>query len=226
MKRLPILLLLLAPGYAADPPATPPAAAPISTRSEQTAIRMFQLKYADAEQIRKLFSAYSYPMTTDRDFNVLLVTAPPGFQTQVEAVVKQFDVAPEPPKNIELTVYLLTGADAPGSTPLPKELQEMEKQLVAASSYKAFKLADSQVIRIRPGQPGEATGGQALTQVRFRAGWINSAEKGKIISFDALRVQLKNTAISTDIDLREGQWATIGRVNPDGVLVAMARVSE
>jgi len=82
------------------------------------------------------------------------------------------------------------------------------------------------VIRIRPGQQGEATGGQDLSQIRFRAGWINSDPKGKIISFDGLRVQLKTTTISTDIDLREGQWAAIGRVNPDGVLVAMARVSD
>src|SRR5580704_8650694 len=150
MRRILILLLLLAPGYAADAPVPAAPAAPL-----KPTIRMFPLKYADADQLRKLFSAFSYPMTTNRDFNVLLVTAPPGFQTQVEAVIKQFDVAPEPPKNIELTVYLLTGADAPGPAPLPKELQELQKQLVAASSYKAFRLADSQVIRIRPGQPGE-----------------------------------------------------------------------
>ncbi len=229
MKRLPILFLLLAPSYAADAPAptapTTPAAAPTPAPTKP-GIRLFPLKYADADQLRKLFSAFSYPITTNRDFNVLLVTAPPAFQAQVEEVIKQFDVAPEPPKNIELTVYLLTGADARGPTPLPKELQELEKQLVAASSYKAFKLADSQVIRIRPGQPGEATGGQALSQIHFRAGWINSDQKGKIISFDGLHVQLKTTTISTEIDLREGQWAAIGRVTPDGVLVAMARVSE
>jgi hypothetical protein len=187
---------------------------------------MYSLKYADAEQLRKLFSAFSYPMTTNRDFNVLLVTAPPSFQSQVEATVKEFDVAPAAPKNLELTIYLLNGADAPGPTPLPQDLREIEKQLVAASSYKAFKLTDSQVIRTRPGQVGEATGAQALSQVHFRASWINADEKGRILSFDNLRLQLKGSTISADIDLREGQWAVIGRVNPDGVLVAMARVSE
>ncbi len=187
---------------------------------------MFPLKYADAEQLRRLFSSFSYPMSTNTVFNVLTVTAPAGFQEQVEAAIKQFDVAPEPPKNIEFTIYLLTGADAPGSTPLPKELLEMEKQLVAASAFKAFKLADSQVIRIRPGQPGEATGSQELSQIRFRAGWINSDAKGHVLSFDGLRVQLKSTAVNTDVDLREGQWAVIGRANPDGVLVAMATVSQ
>src|SRR5271170_3621127 len=127
MKRLPILFLLLGPGYAAEAPV------PAAPASPEQAMRMFPLKYADADQLRKLFSAFSYPITTNRDFNVLLVSAPPDFQTKVEAAIKEFDVAPEPPKNIELTVYLLTGADSPGSTPLPKDLQEMEKQLVAAS---------------------------------------------------------------------------------------------
>ena len=224
MKRLPILLLFVASSRAEDAPVPPVPSAPAP--AQQQSVRMFPLKYADAEQLRRLFSAYSYPITTNHDFNVLLVTGPPSFQEQVEAAIKKFDVAPEPPKDLELTVYLLTGAEAPGPTPLPKELQEMEKQLVAASAYKAFKLTDSQVIRIRPGQPGEASGSQALSQIRFRAGWINADGKGKVISFDGLRVQLKNTTISTEIDLREGQWAAIGRVNPDGVLVAMARVSE
>src|SRR5580704_13218295 len=138
MRRILILLLLLAPGYAADAPVPAAPAAPL-----KPTIRMFPLKYADADQLRKLFSAFSYPITTNRDFNVLLVTAPPGFQTQVEEVIKQFDIAPQIPKNLELTIYLLTGAEAPGPTPLPKELQEMEKQLVAASSHKAFIVTDS-----------------------------------------------------------------------------------
>jgi hypothetical protein len=202
MKHLPILILFLARGFAAD---TPPA------------VKMFPLKYADSEQVRKLFSSYSYPMSTNRDFNVLTVTAPASFLAQVEAAVKQFDVAPVPPKNIELTVYLLTSADAPGPAPLPKELQE---------GYKAYHLADTQVIRTRPGQPADSSGVLPLSQVRFRAGWINSDEKGRIISFDGLRVQLKTLALSEDIDLRENQLVVIGKASPDGLLVAVAKVSE
>jgi hypothetical protein len=214
MKHLPILILLLSPAIAADAP--PP----------ERAIKMFTLKYADSEQVRKLFSSYSYPMTTNRDFNVLTVTAPASFLAQVETAVKEFDIAPVPPKNIELTVYLMTGADAPARTPLPKELQAMEKQLVAGSSYKAYHLADSQVIRTRPGQPADSSGALALSQVRFRAGWINTDAKGRIISFDGFRVQLKTVAVSSDIDLREGELAVIGKASPDGLLLAVAKVSE
>ena len=215
MKYLPILILFLARAFAADAPPPEPAV-----------IKMFQLKFTDSEQVRKLFSTYSYPMSTNRDFNVLTVTAPASFVAQVEAAVKHFDVAPVPPKNVELTVYLLNGTDAPSPTPLPKELLEMEKQLIATSSYKAYHLADTQVIRTRPGQPADSSGVLPLSQVRFRSAWINTDEKGRIISFDGFRVQLKTLAITTDIDLRENQLVVIGKANPDGLLIAVAKVSE
>jgi len=94
MKRLPILIFFLSRGFAAD------------------AVKMFPLKYADSEQLRKLFSSYAYAMSVNRDLNVLTVTAPASFLAEVEAAVKQFDIAPVPPKNIELTVaasFLLKG---------------------------------------------------------------------------------------------------------------------
>src|SRR3982074_1867804 len=125
MKRLSILILLLVPALAEDPP-------------DDKATRMFPLRYADAEQIRKLFSTYSYPMTANRDFNVLTVTAPAGFQTKVEEAIKEFDLPPVPPKNIELTVYTVTGAEA--AAPVPKELEPIEKQFTAGGVYKGVKL--------------------------------------------------------------------------------------
>jgi len=82
------------------------------------------------------------------------------------------------------------------------------------------------VIRTRPGKPADSSGVLPLSQVRFRAGWINSDDKGRIISFDGLRVQLKTLAISEDIDLRENQLVVIGKASPDGLLVAVAKVSE
>src|SRR2546428_9869602 len=109
MRRLSILMLLLVPALAEDAPA-------------DKTTRMFPLKYTDADQIRRLFSTYSYPMSANREFNVLTVTAPAGFQTKVETAIKEFDIAPVAPKNIELTVYVMTGADAPLPTPVPKEL--------------------------------------------------------------------------------------------------------
>ena len=76
MKRLSILVLVFLPVFASDAPA-------------EKSTRTFPLKYVDADQIRRLFSNYSYPMTANRDFNVLTVTAPAGFQTKVEEAIKE-----------------------------------------------------------------------------------------------------------------------------------------
>src|SRR5215813_4517702 len=147
MKRLSILILLLAPALAEEP------------ANETT--RMFPLKHADADQIRRLFSPYSYPMSSNREFNVLTVTAPAAFQTKVEAAIKEFDFPPVAPKNIELTIYVMTGADIP--SPVPKELDAIEKQFMTGGAFKGVRLTDTQVIRIRSGQPGESGG------IRLRA---------------------------------------------------------
>jgi hypothetical protein len=205
MKRLSILLFCLAAASAEEAPAG-------------KTTRLFPLKYADADQIRRLFSTFSYPMTANREFNVLTVTAPAVFQTQVEAAIKEYDVAPIPPKNIELTIYVIAGADAPGVT--PKELAEIEKQFTADSAFKGIHVQDTQVMRIRPGLPGESGG------IRLRAAWVNSAEKGRVISFDGLKVNLKTAALNTDIDLPEGKAVIIGKSGVDGLLVAIAKVAE
>ena len=205
MRRLTILMLLLVPALAEDAPA-------------DKTTRMFPLKYADADQIRKLFSTYSYPMSANREFNVLTVTAPAGFQTKVETAIKEFDVAPAPPKNIELTVYVMTGADVPAT--VPKELEAIEKQFMTSGAYKGVRLTDTQVIRIRPGCQGESGG------IRLRAAWVTTGEKGRVISFDGLKVNLKTATINADIDIPEGQGVVIGKSNPDRLLVATAKVSE
>ena len=77
-------------------------------------MRMFVLKYTDAAKFRRLFSRYSYPMSSNRDYNVLTVTGPASFQAQVEAAMKLFDVAPDPPKNVELAIYLITTQETRG----------------------------------------------------------------------------------------------------------------
>ena len=205
MKCLSILVLVFLPAFASDAPA-------------EKSTRTFLLKYVDADQIRRLFSNYSYPMTANRDFNVLTVTAPAGFQTKVEEAIKEYDLQPVPARNIELTVYAVTGADA--AAPVPKELQAIEKQFTAGGVYKGVRLTDTQVIRVRPGQPGESG------SIRLRAAWVSAGDKNRVISFDGLKVNFKTATLSTDIDIPEGQAVVIGKAGTDGLLVAVAKAAE
>jgi len=204
VKRFVLPFLLLSHVFAAD--AVPP----------KDDMRMFVLKYTDAAKLRKLFSRYSFPMSSNRDFNVLTVIGPASFQAQVEAAIKQFDVAPDPPKNVEVAVYLITTKETPASLSLPKELEE---------KWKGYRVIDSQVIRTRVGQPAESSGSALLSQVRFRSASIGPG----VISIDGLRVQLKGpdtASLGSDIDLKENQAVVIGKTNPDGLLVAIATVAQ
>jgi hypothetical protein len=117
-------------------------------------------------------------MTANRDFNILTVIAPASFQTKVEEAIKEFDLPPVPARNIELTVYAVTGADA--AAPVPKGLEPIEKQFTAGGVYKGVRLTDTQVIRVRPGQPGESG------SIRLRAAWVSAGDKNRVISFDGL----------------------------------------
>jgi hypothetical protein len=205
MRRLTVLLLLLAPAFADEAPAA-------------KSTRMYPLKYADADQIRRLFSTYSYPMTANREFNVLTVTAPPPFHTQVEGAIKEFDVAPAPPRNIELTLYVVTGADKPSAQ--PKELEAVEKQFTTGGLFKGILVSDTQVLRTRAGLPAESGA------VRIRAAWVNGGDKSKVVSVDGLRVTVKGCALAADIDVPEGRAVVVGKAGPDGLIVVVAKVTE
>jgi hypothetical protein len=110
-------------------------------------------------------------------------------------------------------------------------------------SYKGYQLIDTQVMRVRAGQGGEASGvvessapvagAKTISQVKFRSASVSTDEKGRAIRIDNLRVGLRvpipvqpgssqfgvqyvDTGINTDVDIREGQKVVVGKANMDG----------
>ncbi len=62
--------------------------------------------------------------------------------------------APIPPsesavKNVELTVYLVSGVQTPGGDDVPQDLAATVKQLHSLFPYKGYKLAESFILRGR-----------------------------------------------------------------------------
>ena len=119
----------------------------------------------------------------------------------------------------------------------------MVKQLKSTFSYKGFQLIDTQVIRVRAGQGGEASGvvegqsvggNKAINQVKFRSASVSTDEKGHAIRIDGLKVAMKIPVVSPgwrgpetvsipryrhqhpDVDIREGQKVVVGKANMDG----------
>jgi hypothetical protein len=195
-----LLILLAAQAFAAD------AVAPVGDQ------KMFVLKYT-TRQLRRLFSRYSYPMSSNRDLQrpdgqaarrVLRRKSKPRSSCSMSRPIR--------PKNVELAVYLITPKGHAGlCCRFHKELED---------KYKTYRLADSQIIRIRAGQPADSTGSALRSQVHFRG--LDRARLTNRPASSALRsdcrVQLKapptQRRSARTIDLHEINLSSSGKPIP------------
>jgi hypothetical protein len=160
----------------------------------------------------------------------IIVKSPKEAMPMIEDAVQRLDVPAVPPKNIELTAYMLLGLEsADAADEAPAELQSALKQLRATSPYKGFRLLDTVSLRGREGKQavvrGTSTGKPAQSlpvyyTFSYRATRITADEKGRTVWFDGLHLELRQgnqgpTEITTDIDVREGQKVVVGRVSLD-----------
>jgi len=229
MKKRAILLLLTAAAcFAAD--------------SELP--RMFQLKYADARRVAVVLQHFAGgPINWDDQLKTLTIIPRAGAMPEIEKIIQRLDVPPPPVQNIDVTIYLMSALGQPAGGVVPPELESVVKQLKNTFSYKGYQLIDTQVIRVRAGQGGEASGviegpsvdgNKAISQIKFRSASVSTDEKGRAIRIDGFRVGLRvpvasaglgagqkqyqylDTGITTDVDIREGQKVVVGKANMDG----------
>jgi len=163
---------------------------------------------------------------------------------------------PNPPSNpnVELTVYLLSGAiQATGADDVPQDLASTVRQLHGVFNYKSYKLAESFVLRGRSSGPSEyahaQTGGilpgSGLHYNFYYQRVRVSPEKPRMVHIDQLQINLSMppywkdgkqrsdavASINTDLDLAEGQKTVVGKssINNAGdalILVIVPKVIE
>ena len=217
-----------------------------SVSSDGWSTKAFDVKYIDPERLRQIFSGRSFVMEADTDLKLLTAHGSPAFLKEVEDTVKRFDVPPPPPANIQITVYLLTvAAQAPSGRALPPELAAIGKELAPAGSP-ALRLADSQTIRVREGQPGEAAAlvdtpdDSKLSRIRIQSASIIPSAKVGAVSLNGLSVWLDilpatpettrsavktNADISANIDVEQNQSVIVSRAGVDKPVVVIARAA-
>ncbi len=160
----------------------------------------------------------------------------------------------EPPvKNVELTVYMLSGTQTPGDD-VPQDLASTVKQLHSLFTYKGYKLAESFILRGRSA-PDTRNMENAYTSgvlpgsgvhYDFRYGRIRvSQDKPYMVHIDSLSMNLTTTSygpdgkqrnvnigsIQTELDLAEGQKTVVGKSSIDNagnalILVIVPKVIE
>jgi len=229
MKRTVILVLLTAmAGLHAQEQPKPKV---------EIVTRLYQLKYVDPNSLSSLLQFAARHVTANQQLHALTIEANKDRIPEIEEMIRRFDVPPPAVQNVEVTIYLLSALAQPSASALPAELESVVKQLKGMFSYKGYQLIDTQVIRTRAGQGGDASGVvdnaskseiKTISQVKFRSASPSTDDKGRVIRIDNLRVGLKvpvisegkvqylDTGLVTDVDIREGQKVVVGKANMDG----------
>jgi hypothetical protein len=216
--------------------ASPPAQPPEAPRQQ----RVFTLKYADARHVADILRVFGYGIQADRDMHVVAVSAPAEAMAAIEDAIKRLDVAAAAPKDIDLVVYMIVASDQPSADGnLPSELQPVADEVKKIFSYKSFRLLDSILLRTQPGNRATADGviGESKTSYRFEVqpSAVTEDPQGRLIRLDNLNLTLRlsgdrEAGIRTEITVREGQRAVVGKSNiglgQSLILVVTAKVTE
>jgi hypothetical protein len=233
MKRYLLALLLLAlPLAAQDAPPKPDDPAKITRRVD----KLFMLKYADPGSLSNLLRIFGATIVPNPEMHALAVEATPESMTAIEDAIKRLDVPASAPRNLELTVYFVVGAEGetPYGGPLPKDLDPVISALKSTLPFKEYRLMDVMTIRTRTGQQvnmnsnagsmKEDGRGQAQITTYFQINSSSINPDGVTVRLDRMRSTAKvpyatgggwqnmDLSINEDMDVKEGQKAVVGRV--------------
>jgi hypothetical protein len=158
-----------------------------------------------------------------------------------------------PVKNVELTVYLLSGTlTGGGADDVPQDLASTVKQLHSLFSYKNYKLSESFILRGRSGPQNQYAATEGVlpgSGLHYDFGYTRvrlSPEKPYMVHIDRLHISLSTdlgygpdgkqrsrtvASIGTDLDLGDGQKTVVGKssINQSGdalILVIVPKVIE
>jgi hypothetical protein len=172
-------------------------------------------------------------------------------------IIRRFDVpsAADAGRNIEVVAHIMLAAPKGASgDAVPTDLAPTVQQLKAVFGYNDFQLVDSAVLRTREGVGPRANGNASLApgvagmpnssyELAFENVSLTSSDKGNIIRLNNFRFSIRspeqgqvpggvwtftNIGFHTNLDLREGQKAVVGKSKIDGsdralILVVSAR---
>ncbi len=167
-----------------------------------------------------------------RSGDMVVVTGTPERVDTAEAILKQLDVAPPPPKpiaprkSIQLTAYLIVASRSEvQGTPLPKELESAVNQVASVFPYKSFNLVDAIDLRLTDNTGGLLKGIVPQGQQTFPHGGaymlgvtrISLTEgQPELLRINKFSLDVNDVKLETDVDLKEGQKVVVGKANIDG----------
>ena len=252
IRSLTYALVLLFVLALAAPGGAQPSSADGSDLLEQPRPRTVvkKLDFLDVRAVPQLLAMLEVQVVVDDRNQAVILRGHDELDTAL-GLLDALDDPPTPSPNLELVVTLL-GVETGGSlADLPEDLKPVAEQLGRQLGLDGFQLLDTTILRIRDGSQGQVEGiftsssGKA-THYRLEIGrarrvglarsqlaGAREIPEGTVSKFrlDGLEFSLDGHGpqLATDIDLRAGQKAVIGKAaNPGAggslILVLDARV--
>lgn len=217
---------------------------------EKIVSKVIPVQYANANHVRELLvNIPGVSVRADGEMHVIVASGRSDLVAAVEEMVKKLDVRP---RDIELTVYLVSGSAQTVGDNLPPELASTAKQLHAIFALKGYKLLESFVVRGREGRVAQTNGmltGINSSYVFGYSGASVSGDNPRMVRVDGLSFdvamppsnpasvdkngnpRMNHVGIRTDVDAAEGQKVVVGKSNVSGtgdamILVLTAKVIE
>jgi hypothetical protein len=175
------------------------------------------------------------------------------------AAARSLDLPPQPTRSVEITAHVLGASKtAQLSGAVPSELEEVARQLKQVFGYRGVELVDSLSIRARDRGEALVTGafsqGEDLEPAPYRLGFnrasVVDGPDARSVRLDGLRFMAElrrwrastpqgepgrivssEVNLTTDVEVREGQKAVVGKAATDGerdslILVVEVKVIE
>ena len=221
-----------------------PEAAPRSPQGWVS--KVVEVKHRDVNQLSGLFGAMGVKVVPSPELKVIALSGETGMVEAAAKAIERLDVPAAAAKNIELTVYLLSGSpDAAQAGKIPPELEGVTKQMRGLFAYQSFHLLETMILRVRDGEDGEANGvgpapdstvdavTKSTYQISFRRVSLTAGDKGNVVRISRLgfssRVPVgkpgamtyQPAGFNTGVDVGEGQKVVVGKANIDGSNSAM-----
>jgi hypothetical protein len=208
-----------------------------------TVTKVIKIQYVNPDDLAQALQPFRTMTARDavianRGLKTVTLSGNADVVAAMEQIVRQLDVAPKAPRDIETTAYLLVASDAAGpDRSMPAQLEPVLKQLRSTFSYKSYQLLDTIVLRSSEKDSVSTTGvvslpGEPTKGVMYNFGYSTAGpeEAGDTVRFDKLSLNLnfpvetigsdgkprsydERRGFSTSLDLRIGQMAVVGKMN-------------
>ena len=199
-------------------------AAPAKQSPPPQVSKLIEVKNVNPDRIVEVLRNFTVDARADNTMHVISVRGSKESVAAYEEAVRKLDTQQPAEPNIETTVYLLVADSQPQQAQEPAELSGVVRQLRGLFAYKSYRLLDTFVVRGRDRREGTLAGFAAVAETKPRMAYlfryaevaIGPASAGRTIRYRNLQFRIGvpsegQTDIGTDVDVREGQKAVVGK---------------